>query len=51
MERQISLKCARYGFPVALYDVAEDVLANAEALDFPLSFFYQANFKWHSSYM
>ena len=31
MGRQIALQCARHGFPVALHDVAEGVLADAEA--------------------
>ncbi len=31
MGRQISLQCARYGFPAALYDVADTALADAEA--------------------
>ena len=30
MGRQIALQCARHGFPLALYDVVEDVLADAE---------------------
>ena len=30
MGRQIALQCARYGFPVALYDLAAGVLAEAE---------------------
>ena len=31
MGRQIALQCARYGFPLALHDVAEGVLRDAEA--------------------
>ena len=30
MGRQIALQCARHGFPVALYDVKQDVLADAQ---------------------